>query len=128
MPANAERLNQHKRWLVERGDQIGEKAAEGRDWASQGRLLLEAARSETDLHVLLNLLRYQYARNHSPWEPCFGALMEALKHCEERASGPGDAPADPALAMDLARHLLLYVIRSHRFHDARRQAAARGGR
>lgn len=105
-------VDDEKAWLVQEGNRIGEAAARASDWASQGRLLLEAARAETHLAVLLNLLRYQGARNPRAWGDSLLLLTAALQKCQERAQG------DEARAMVLARHLLLYTVRAHKYHDA----------
>ena len=104
-------VNQAKPWLVAEANRIGELASRARDWASQGRLLLEAARTETHLGVLLNLLRYQGARNREAWEGVLTPLTAALGRCQETAKG------NEALAMALARHLLLYAVRAHKYHE-----------
>lgn len=110
------RVNQEKAWLVEQGDEVGRLAAQGNsDWASQGRLMLEAARGETCLLALLNLLRYQAARNKS-WGGCLDLLSKALEECRNRSKG------DEALAMELARHLLLYSVRAHKYHEESRRS------
>jgi hypothetical protein len=104
-------LCREKRWLVETGDTIGKLAGASEDWASQGRVLWEAARNETEPSVLPNLLRYQYARNRKTWpEPVFQGLSDAIKTCIDRAK------EDDALALELIRHLLVYTLRAYTFH------------
>ncbi len=111
-----EALSRQKHWLVTTGDTIGGLAGSSEDWASQGRILWEAARSETEPSVLPNLLRYQYARSKDKdkkkekktWpEVVFTQLSAAFKECIERAEG------DDVLALDLIRHLLVYTLRSY---------------
>lgn len=104
------RVEEHKRWLVEMGDEIGRSGAGNKGWKSQGRILLEAARHETEPRVLLNLFRYQAARNKKTWrlpEDVADLLEKALVECQKRA---GD---DPVLTMELMRHLLLYTLRAN---------------
>ena len=67
--------------------------------------------------MLLNLLRYQAARNTN-WvtqknvlEPTEAALERAIR----------DAAGDKELAMELIRHLLVYTLRAHRHEEWRRR-------
>lgn len=107
----------HKRWLVERGNEIGKRAKANKDWASQARSIWEAARTESEPLVLLNLLRYQSARNKNWREPedVFSPLQETIQQCIQKAK---DEKEDEGGALDLIRHLLVYTIRSHTFHKA----------
>jgi len=106
-----EALSREKQWLVATGDTIGKLAGKSEDWASQGRILWEAARSETEPSVLPNLLRYQYARNQKTWtEPVYKGLSDAFQACIGRAG------KDDALALELLRHLLVYTLRAYTFH------------
>ena len=106
------RLEPHKGWLVSTGDEIGKAGGQNKDWKSQGRIMLEAARHETEPLVLLNLLRYQATRNKNWLSPA--NLLErterAMEECRTRSKG------DDELAMELIRHLLLYSLRSYTFH------------
>lgn len=106
----------HKKWLVERGDEIGKKAKDNPEWTSQARSIWEAARTESEPLVLLNLLRYQSARNRN-WrspEDVFTPLQEAIQNCIDTARGDGQGEEG---ALDLIRHLMVYTIRSHTFHN-----------
>jgi hypothetical protein len=99
-----------KEWLVKQGDEIGKLARERKDWASQARVIWEAARKETEPLVLLNLLRYQSVRNDN-WEGVSGPLEATMTECIERSKVEGrDA------ALELIRHLLVYTIRSYTYH------------
>ena len=60
-------VEDHKKWLVQEGDRIGELAKSNRDWKHQVRTIWEAARLENEPLVVLNLLRYQAARNPGNW-------------------------------------------------------------
>jgi hypothetical protein len=115
-------LAQNKAWLVEQGDNCGQIARENREWSNQARVLWEAARLETEPLVLLNLLRYQSARNSNWKEPrdVFTPLNQAVKECIHRAG------KDSALALDLIRHLLVYTIRAHTYHEKLAREAQRG--
>ncbi len=106
-------VDARKRWLVEEGDKLGKLARDNREWKHQVRTIWEAARAETEPLVLLNLLRYQAARNAKTWrepEDAFEALQEGIEECRKWA---GD---DVELAMDLIRHLLAYTYRAYTFH------------
>ncbi len=86
-----------------------------REWKHQVRTVLEAARLENEPLVVLNLLRYQAARNPGNWrdpEDVYEALTTALDGCREKAA------SDAALAMALIRHLLAYTYRAFTFHEA----------
>jgi hypothetical protein len=116
--ARHQALARAKEWLVHEGEEIGRKAAKNRDWRGQGRVLWEAARTETEPAVLLNLLRYQAARNPN-WvteedvlAPTEAALTRAIR----------EAGADKDLAMELIQHLLVYTLRAHRHEEWRRKA------
>ncbi len=113
-----------KRWLVEDGDVIGKLAGGNRDWASQARGIWEAARHESEPLVILNLLRYQAARNDTSWKGVAGPLENAIERCQTTAREAGDE----GLAMDLIRHLLVYTIRSHKFHSWQQSRERRQGR
>ncbi len=111
-PEQAQRVvDQQKRWLVTQGDEIGRQASHNKDWKSQIRTIWEAARTETEPQVLLNLLRYQAARNANWYSPqdVFQPLQKAIGKCVEET-------ADPAVAMTLIRHLLAYTYRSYTYH------------
>lgn len=106
----------HKEWLVTQGDEIGELAKDNRDWKHQVRTIWEAARLENEPLVVLNLLRYQAARNSGNWRKpadVFTALSEAIEKCRMKAA------KDAELAMELIRHLLAYTYRSFTFHSAK---------
>lgn len=107
-------VEQHKKWLVTTGDEIGKGGGKNSGWTSQGRIILEAARHETEPLVVLSLLRYQKARNAKPWaDPydIFQRLETALKECATKGG------ADNMLTMELMRHLLLYTLRAYTFHS-----------
>lgn len=115
-------LAQHKQWLVTSGDEIGKAAKGTKEWVSQARGIWEAARTETEPKVLLNLLRYQYARNQKNWaRPVFDSLQQELERCIEKAAG------DDLLALDLMRHLMVYTIRSFTYHNKTDKAANGAG-
>jgi hypothetical protein len=122
--ALAEILAQHKAWLVGKGDELGRKARLNRDWASQARVLLEAARSETEPAVLLNLLRYQRARNQNWVTPAnvFAPLEQAMNDCVTRAAQA------PAGALELMRHLLVYTLRAYTYESKLAEEERRQGR
>lgn len=106
-------LEQHKEWLVTEGNRIGELAKANPDWKSQIRVLQEAAQEETEPEVLLNLLRYQAARNKNWKEPRdvvtdLGALMA---QCIEKT---GD---ERRFAIELMQLLLLYTVRAYTYHN-----------
>lgn len=106
-------VEQHKKWLVTTGDAIGKAGGGNSRWTSQGRILLEAARHETEPLVVLNLLRYQTTRNNN-WKKPFdisGKLQGAFEECGKKADG------EAALTMELIRHLLLYTLRAYTFHS-----------
>ena len=106
----------HKEWLVTEGDRIGELAKDNRDWKHQVRTIWEAARLENEPPVVLNLLRYQAARNSGNWRKpadVFKDLSEAIEKCRTKAAD------DAELAMELIRHLLAYTYRSFTFHSAK---------
>lgn len=106
-------VDEQKRWLVEQGDEIGRQAKDNGDWKSQIRTIWEAARTETEPQVLLNLLRYQVARNDNWRSPqdVFQPLRKAIDKCVEETAG------DPAVAMTLIRHLLAYTYRSYTYYE-----------
>lgn len=101
-----QRLAGHKRWLVDTGNEIGRLAGDQKEWKSQIGLLAEAAARETEPRVLLNLLRYQQARNKG-WHEAADPLFEAMKQCI------GDAGDDDLFAVLLIRHLFLYASRAY---------------
>ncbi len=120
----AEILAKHKAWLVGQGDEIGKKARRNSDWASQARTLLEAARSETEPAVILNLLRYQRARNKN-WvtpENVFSPLEQAMNECIKRAAQA------PDVALELMRHLLVYTLRAYTYEWKLAEKEGRQGR
>lgn len=98
-----------KGWLVLQGNELGAKAGARKDWASQGRGLLEACRHEAEPEVILNLLRYQAARVGS-WNEVSGPLEIDIRKCQQLATEAGD----PEAAMELIRLLLLYALRAHK--------------
>lgn len=110
------RVEPHKAWLVTTGDEIGKAGRRNKDWKSQGRTMLEAARHETEPLVLLNLLRYQATRNKNWKDPVdlVGQLEKALEECRKRADG------DSELAMELIRHLLLYTLRAYTAYEEKK--------
>lgn len=120
-PPLTTRLEPHKRWLVQAGDELGKKAREHQHWKSQIRTLLEAARHETEPLVILNLLGYQATREKK-WKKndLERALRTELAHCADRS---GD---DSELAMEMIRHLLLYFMRAYTYHEATRAESADG--
>lgn len=102
-----------KAWLVELGEALGGLAARNDDWRGQGRVLWEASRSETEPSVLLNLLKYQAARNKN-WRgpndllsPTVAALERAIQ----------DAGGDKSLAIELIQLFLVYALRAHRYQE-----------
>lgn len=107
------RLEPHKGWLVTTGDEIGSAGGGNKDWKSQGRIMLEAARHETEPLVLLNLLRYQATRNKNWTSPAnlLEKTEQAIEECCKRSKQDGE------LAMELIRHLLLYSLRAYTFHS-----------
>lgn len=113
--ARQKKINENKAWLVERGDDIGEKAKANKDWKSQLRNLWEVARSENEPQVVLNYLRYQKSRKSNWTQPVnvFLELERNLKECKDRS---GD---DRELELELMRHLLGYTYRSFTFHEVR---------
>jgi len=113
----AERLQPHKRWLVEQGDALGGQARNHGKWKSQIRTLLEAARHETEPRVLLNLLGYQATREKK-WKDndLEKSLRVKLAECDDRAAG------DAELAMEMIRHLLLYFVRAYTYEADRAEA------
>lgn len=105
-----------KGWLVERGDAIGAKAGAIRNWKSQFRILLESARHESEPAVILNLLRYQAARNKDWFKDGLLQVVEAdLEACRAKAQ------KDAALSMELIRQLLLYALRAYTYEEERRK-------
>jgi hypothetical protein len=117
-PSEAPRSRQHavneaKAWLVQTGDEIGALAKDTKDWASQVRVVWEAARTENEPAVLLNLLRYQRARNKNWMDPrdLFTPLKDAMEACVAKAED------DTETALDLIRHLLVYTIRAYTYYD-----------
>jgi len=108
-----ERLAEHKKLLVGAGDEIGEKAAANDGWKSQVRLLLDASREETEPAVVRNLARYQSVRNKKSWRTGHEILPDLERALDEIESAAG---ADPELAMEMVRHLLLYAMRSYTYH------------
>lgn len=111
-----EQVTAHKEWLVKTGDEIGKAGAKNRDWKSQGRIMLEAARHETEPLVVLNLLRYQATRNNNWTKPA--DLLEKVESAMETCRGKSEG--DPALAMELIRHVLLYALRAYTFHEEKK--------
>jgi hypothetical protein len=107
-------LAQQKEWLVTEGDRLGTLAKDRGDWGSQARVIWEAARQETEPLALLNLLRYQSARNNKSWEGVSGPLERALKECIERSRNHGKD-----VALELIRHLLVYTIRSYTYQKGK---------
>lgn len=106
----------HKAWLVERGNALGQEAREIRNWNSQIRILQDSARQEAEPEVLLNLLRYQRAREATAWkksknaaETLGNSLEQDLQSCIAKAG------EDRELAMELIRHLLLYTARAYQW-------------
>lgn len=118
-----EQVAPHKKWLVERGDKIGKLAGGNAEWASQARGLLEAARAESEPLVLLNLLRYQSARNKNWRDPedVFTPLLQDFESCITKGQG---AENPEELVLELIRHLLVYTIRAHAFHRRAKKASA----
>lgn len=106
-----ERLALEKRWLVRKGDAVGELAGGINDWKNQIGVLQAAAAQETEPLAMLNLLRYQAARNDKSWRPVFGTLHQAIADCQAKAG------EDAALAMLLIRHLLLYCSRAYTYKN-----------
>lgn len=108
-----ELVARQKKWLVERGDTIGKLARGNREWGSQARSIWEAARHESEPLVLLNLLRYQAARNKNWTRPenVVEPLGAAIEECRTVAAKAGDE----GLAVELIRHLLVYTIRAYTF-------------
>jgi hypothetical protein len=104
-----ERLAEEKVWLVKKGNEVGKLARDVNDWKNQIGVLQAAAAKETEPLVMSNLLRYQAARNDKSWKAAYPALAPAIEECSTRAS------KDPALAMLLIRHLLLYSSRAYIF-------------
>jgi hypothetical protein len=109
-------VNASKLWLVTEGDRIGRLARRNREWKNQVRTIWEAARTENEPAVLLNLLRYQAARNDNWYKPenAFEPLHAAIEKCVTEAA------ADSARGMALIRHLLAYTYRSYTFHEEKR--------
>lgn len=108
-----ELVARQKKWLVEEGDGIGKLARGNPEWSSQARGIWEAARHESEPLVILNLLRYQAARNERSWSGVVVPLGKAIERCRDTAREAGEE----GLAMELIRHLLVYTIRSHKFHS-----------
>jgi hypothetical protein len=104
-----QRLAAKKRWLVDEGNNIGRLAGDKKEWKSQINLLAEAAAGESEPRVLLNLLRYQQARNKEAWQGVANPLFEGMTACITEA---GD---DDTLAILLIRHLFLYSNRAYTF-------------
>ncbi len=113
-----EQVNPHKKWLVQRGDELGKLAKDNKDWKGQIRGIAEAARHENEPSALLNLVRYQAARNRNWHDPQDVArpLVEAMKECVDKAE------ERPEPAMALIRHLLAYTYRSFTFHEKKNGA------
>lgn len=111
-----EQVNEHKQWLVECGDKLGELAKRNKDWKGQIRGIAEAARHENEPSALSNLVRYQAARNSNWYDQKDVAtpLLEAMGKCVKKA-GEG-----PELSMALIRHLLAYTYRSYTFHEEKK--------
>jgi len=115
-------LAKNKLWLVTNGDEIGKAAKGTKEWLSQARGIWDAARTETEPTVILNLLRYQFVRNKKNWAPpVFDSLETRFKECIEKAGGDG------ALALDLMRHLMVYTIRSFVFWNKKDEPASGAG-
>ena len=114
-----EQVNPHKKWLVERGDALGELAKANKDWKGQIRGIAEAARHENEPSALLNLVRYQSVRNKNWREPkdVTEPLTEAMEECIT------EADENPELAMALIRHLLTFTYRSYTFHEDKKHKA-----
>ena len=106
-------VSEEKAWLVKQGDDIGELAKGNKEWAGQVRVVWEAARTENEPAVLLNLLRYQRARNKNWVDPkdLFTPLKDAMEECVTKAK------SDTETALDLIRHLLVYTIRAYTYHS-----------
>jgi hypothetical protein len=112
-------LAAHKRRLVEAGDEI---AKSKKEWASQARGIWEAALAESEPKVLLNLLRYQYARNQKNWgKGVFERLEKEFETCI------ADAKDDAELALDLVRHLMVYTIRAYTYASKAQEEKKAGG-
>lgn len=108
-------LEKHKLWLVTEGNRIGQLASVYSEWKSQIRVLQEAAQEETEPRVLLNLLRYQAARNEKKWwtkRDVVSPLFDLMKECITRA---GD---DGLFAVELIQHLLLYTVRAYTYENS----------
>ncbi len=114
-----EQVNRHKKWLVERGDKLGKLAKDNKDWKGQIRGISEAARHENEPSALLNLVRYQSARNKNWRDPkdVVRPLVEAMETCIAKAG------ESPELAMALIQHLLAYTYRSFTFHEPKKNGA-----
>lgn len=112
-PTRRPSIDEHKAWLVEQGDEIGKLARSKKYWKNQVRVLQEAAHVETEPTVMLNLLRYQAARNDEWRDPPDVAepLEKRFEECIQRAD------KKPALAMELMRHLLLYTVRAYTYQN-----------
>jgi len=110
-PDSQQLLAREKRWLVDQGDHIGGLAGDKKEWKSQINGLAEAASNETEPRVLLNLLRYQQARNDGAWSGVADPLFDDMVECVRKA---GD---DAELAVLLIRHLLLYSSRSYTYNS-----------
>lgn len=108
-----ERVAEHKKLLVDAGDEIGLKAAANEGWKSQVRILLDAAREETEPAVVRNLARYQSVRNKKSWSSGHEILPDLETALQQIDSAAG---TDTELAMEMIRHLLLYAMRSHTYH------------
>jgi len=106
-------LDRHKGWLVTQGNGIGREAKDNRDWKNQVRVLQEAAQEETEPLVLLNLLRYQAARNKNWRQPrdVVTPLGKLMEECIDRADGDG------RFAIELIQHLLLYTVRAYTYES-----------
>lgn len=108
-------LAAQKKWLVQKGEEIGRLAEENEEWKHQIGTISEAAHHETEPEVLLNLLRYQAGRNEKTWyrpRDAHTPLEAAIKECVKHAAN------DPEAAMELIRHLLLYTYRAYTYYNS----------
>jgi hypothetical protein len=104
-------VSAHKGTLVALGNDLGRKAAGNEGWKSQIRIILEAAREETEPAVLRNLIRYQSVRNAS-WSQKHKILPDLDSALDRVTAEAGD---DRELTMELIRHLLVYTLRAYTY-------------